>query len=324
VEFSWEIVGQLAWTGLATSTFYYLFAIAFALVLKVNRVWNFGQAGIMVFAYFSMYVALQWWAVPPLAGIVFGLAVTIAVSIALEWFGFRVLRNRRSSVLTYFIFTIAISQFAIYLGEMIFGADPKTLYASIMSPIFLVGPIAISLWDLRALAVTVSLSVALAVFLRITRDGQSLSAVADNSELAEVYGIGLDRAYTISIVIAAVLVVAGMYLVGTRLPMYPATPLNQFLILAVIATILAGIGNVFAAGIAAIVLGMIQTFSILIISSRWQILIIYALIFVTILLFPSGVVLKSPWRRISRATLPRSGGALAPPSTSPANGERGR
>jgi branched-chain amino acid transport system permease protein len=324
VEFSWEIVGQLAWTGLATSTFYYLFAVAFALVLKVNRVWNFGQAGIMVFAYFSMYVALQWWAAPPLAGIAFGLVMTIAVSIALEWFGFRVLRTRRSSILTYFIFTIAISQFAIYLGEMIFGADPKTLYASIMSPVFLVGPIAVSDWDLRALAVTVSLSVALAVFLRITKDGQSLSAVADNSELAEVYGIGLDRAYTISIVIAAVLVVAGMYLVGTRLPMYPATPLNQFLILAVIATILAGIGNVFAAGIAAIVLGMIQTFSILVISSRWQILIVYALIFVTILLFPSGVVLNSRSRKISRAALPRSGSVLAPSSTGPTNRERAR
>jgi branched-subunit amino acid ABC-type transport system permease component len=324
VDFSWEIVGQLAWTGLATSTFYYLFAVAFALVLKVNRVWNFGQAGMMVFAYFSMYVALQWWAVPPLVGVAVGIVVTIAVGVALEWFGFRVLRNRRSSVLTYFIFTIAISQFAIYLGEMIFGAAPKTLYTSIMSPVFLVGPIAISHWDLRALAVTVSLSLALAVFLRVTKDGQSLSAVADNSELAEVYGIGLDRAYAISIVIAAVLVVAGMYLVGTRLPMYPATPLNQFLILAVIATILAGIGNVFAAGIAAVVLGMIQTFSILVISSTWQILIIYALIFITILLFPSGVVLKPPWRKISRAAEPSSGAAVIASSPSPANGGRPR
>ena len=123
-------------TGLATSTFYYLFAVAFALVLKVNRVWNFGQAGIMVFAYFSMYVALQWWALPQLAGIGFAIVVTIAVSLALEWFGFGVFRNRRSSVLAYFIFTIAISQCAVYLGEMIFGADPKTLYAYVMSPVF--------------------------------------------------------------------------------------------------------------------------------------------------------------------------------------------
>jgi branched-subunit amino acid ABC-type transport system permease component len=308
MDLSWSLVGQLAWTGLATSTFYYLFAVAFALVLKVNRVWNFGQAGVMVVAYFSMFTMLQWWSAPTIIAIAFGLAMTIAASLALEWFGFRVLRARKSSVLTYFIFTIAISQFAIYAGELTFGADPKSLYPSLMSPVFLVGPIAVSHWDLQALAVTLALALGLAAFLRFTKDGQFLSAVADNPELAEFYGIGIGRAYAISIVIAAILVVAGMYLVGTRLPMYPATPLNQFLILAVIATIMAGINNVFAAGTAAIVLALIQTFSILVISSTWQIMIVYGLIFITILLFPQGVVFRNPWRRITRPAGDSDGG----------------
>jgi branched-chain amino acid transport system permease protein len=310
MELSWGLLGQLAWTGLATSTFYYLFAIAFALVLKVNRVWNFGQAAIMVVAYFAMYVASKWWGAPSAAAIGVGIVVTIAASLALEWFGFRVLRNRRSSVLTYFIFTIAISQFAVYFGELCFGADPKTLHASVVSPIFLVGSIAVSYWDLGAISAAIALTLALAAFLRFTKDGQFLSAVADNPELAQIYGIGMSRAYAISIVIAALFVVAGMYLVGTRLPMYPATPLNQFLVLSVIATILAGIGNVFAAGIAAIVLGLIQTFSILVISSTWQILIVYALIFVVILIFPSGVTLKRPSRKITRASGAVSGLAV--------------
>ena len=60
-------------------------------------------------------------------GILIGAAATIAVSLAIEWFGFRVLRARNSSVLTYFIFTIILSQFAIYTAELIFGPDPKTL-----------------------------------------------------------------------------------------------------------------------------------------------------------------------------------------------------
>lgn len=316
MDLSWATVGQLAWTGLATSTFYYLFAIAFALVLKVNRVWNFAQAGMMVLAYFSMYLALQRWSLPTAVGIGIGISVTIIISLMLEWFGFRVLRSRRSSVLTYFIFTIAISQFAIYLGELLFGADPKTLYPSIMSPVYLVGSIVVSHWDLRAIGVTILLALAFAVFFRFTKEGQFLSAVADNPELAEIYGINLGRTYAISIVIAAIFVVVGMYLVGTRLPMYPATPLNQFLILAVIATILAGIGNVFAAGAAAIVLNLIQSFSILAINSTWQILIIYALIFVTILLFPSGVVLKRPSRKLVRATTVSGEADVARPPTS--------
>jgi branched-subunit amino acid ABC-type transport system permease component len=299
--FTWDIIGQLAWTGIASSTYYCLFAIAFALMLKVNRVWNFAQAGMMVVAYFAMFVSFRLLGLHPALGILIGAAATIAVSLAIEWFGFRVLRTRNSSVLTYFIFTIVLSQFAIYTAELIFGPDPKTLFASIMSPVFLVGPIVVSHWDLQALAATAVLVIGLAAFLRFTKDGQFLFAVADNPELAEIYGISSARAYAIAMLIAAIFVVAGMYLVGVRAAMFPATPLNQFLIFAVIATLLAGIGNVFAAGVAAVALSLLQSFSILVISSTWQILLIYIVLFITILLFPAGVVLPGSSRKIQRA-----------------------
>ena len=42
---SWEILGQLLWTGFAAATYSCLFAVAFALVLKVNKIWNFAQPG---------------------------------------------------------------------------------------------------------------------------------------------------------------------------------------------------------------------------------------------------------------------------------------
>jgi branched-chain amino acid transport system permease protein len=312
MDLTWDIAGQLAWTGLATATPYVLFAIAFSLVLKVNRVWNFGQAGIMVVAYFSMYVMLNRLAWPLAAGLATSLAITVATALALEWYGFRVLRNRDASVLTYFIFTIAIAQFAVYTGELVFGADPKTLFASILWPVFLVGPIVVSYWDLMALCVTAGLLVCLLLFMRRTKDGRFLSAVADNPELAQIYGINLARAYAISMIVAAVLVVAGMYLIGTRAPMYPATPLNQFIVFAVIATLLAGIGNIFAAGAAAVALSLLQSFSILVISSTWQVLLVYGLIFVTILLFPQGVVLTRKKRGVTRQSAADALAAVAP------------
>lgn len=301
---AWDIAGQLAWTGIAASTSYALFAIAFAIVLKVNQVWNFGQAGMMVVAYFAMYVAFQSWGLTPVLGVLFGIVVTIAAGLLIEWLGFRILRNRNASVLTFFIFTLVLSQFATYSAELIFGTDPKTLFPSIMSPIILVSPIAVSHWDLMALATTIAVLLALALFMRFSKDGQFLLAVADNSDLAEMYGISSARAYVISMAIAAVLVVVGMYLFGIRAAIYPATPLAQFLIFAVIATLLAGKGNVFGAGFAAVALGLLQSFSVLVMSSTWQILLIYIMIFVTIIVFPYGVVFPTTariFRRVSAA-----------------------
>jgi len=296
-----QVLLQIGWTSLATSSYYVLFAIAFALTLKVVQLWNFAQAGIMGVAFYAMYAAMRLWQWPAPAGIAFGVAVAIAASVALEVWGFRVLRRRRSSTLTFFIFTIVFAEFVAYLLTLVFGTEPQTLTASIMSDVRLVGGIAVSDWDLRALGTTVALCAALFAFLRFTQQGQFLNAVADNGELAELYGISANRAYLVALVLAAVFVSAGVYLFGTRASMIPNSPLEMMLF-AVIATIMGGIGSIAGAGAAAVFLALLQSSSILFIPSQWQGMLIYLVLFVVILFFPTGLRLPNWLRRGVRAT----------------------
>lgn len=301
MELSWNLLGQLAWTGLATSSYYALFAVAFSLVLKINRVWNFSQAGIMVFAYYGLYSGLQLIGLSTLMSLFLGLVVALFAAISLEYYGFRILRKRKSPILTFFIFTIVLAQFAVFLAELLIGTAPTTLYPSLMSPVFLVKGIVVSHWDLQAIATTLVLIFSLYLYFTFTRQGQSLVAIADNPSLAEMFGIDLQKGYIIAISISAVFITAGMYLFGTKAALFPSTPLLQLLIFAVIATIVAGLGNIFGAALAAIFLGLFQTFSILIIPSKWQILLAYILIFVVIIFFPEGV--RMPKRKIKRKNL---------------------
>ena len=48
-------------------------------------------------------------------------------------------------------------------------------------------------------------------------------------------------------------------------------------------------GRVFMGALAAVILALIQSFSVLVISSRWQNLLLYGFLFVTITLFPRGI-----------------------------------
>ena len=75
---------QIAWTGLATATYGILLAAAFSLVLKVVKVWNFAQAGMMGIAFYVMYFVAQKLALPMGVAIACGLAVTIAAALAME------------------------------------------------------------------------------------------------------------------------------------------------------------------------------------------------------------------------------------------------
>ena len=290
--FSSDILLQLGWTGLATSSFYMLFATAFALVLKVNQVWNFGQAGLMVIGYFSCYIFLQLLEFFPLWAIIFSILVTVFAGCCLEKFGFGVLRERKSPPLTFFIFSIVIAQFFVFLAELIFGTTPKTLYPSLNSKINLFYGIVITNWDLFALISSIIIMSVLYFIMKKTKLGYSMTAVSDNPELAEMYGIKKEYIYLYSISISSFLLFWGMYLFGTKAAIFPSTPLLQLLVFAVIATIIAGIGNVFGAALAAVFLSLLQAFSILLIPSKWQILIAYGLIFFIILFFPKGFVIN--------------------------------
>ena len=151
---TWGILGQLLWTGFAAATYYCLFAVAFALVLKVNKIWNFAQPGVMVFSYYAMLVAFRYWGLPLVPALIFGLLITLAVSLALERYAFMVFRDRNSSILTLFIFAIVFSEFSVYFTELAFGTEPQTLYPSLLWPVDFYAGIAISHWDLMAISVT--------------------------------------------------------------------------------------------------------------------------------------------------------------------------
>jgi branched-chain amino acid transport system permease protein len=60
------------------------------------------------------------------------------------------------------------------------------------------------------------------------------------------------------------------------------------MLLAVIATILGGIGSLVGAALAAVFLSVLQSASILVIPSQWQSSLTYFVLFAVILFFPTG------------------------------------
>lgn len=310
--FDLAVVSQILWTSFATSSYFVLFAVAFALVLKVNKVFNFAQAGVMTCGFYAAYVAVRILNLPGYAGFMVGIGGGVAMSFILEYFGFVVLRQRKASAMFVFIFTLIVSQFIAYAVMMIFGTWPTTIFASMFWPVTLVGGIAVSAWDVPAIVATLTVLGGLWAFLKYTRNGQFMLAVADNADLAELYGIQKDRILMLSMLLAGVIVSIGMFLYGSRAQVQ-ASAATELMLFAVAATILGGIGNIWGAAIAAVVLGVVQNSSILFIPSAWQGFLLFAFLFFAIVLFPSGF--RLPERR---NTLKRT--AVAPQALSDGKG----
>src|SRR5262249_43711347 len=227
--FNLTTVAQILWTSLATSSYYVMFAVAFALVLKVNGVFNFAQAGLMTIAFYTAHFFVAGLGASGAVAFVLALGATMGGAWALERFGFASLRRNHASPMFVFIFTIVVSEFIAYVAMLLFGTWPKTIFQQLFWPVHLVGDIAVSAWDLPAIAGTLSLLLVLWLFLRFNRWGQFMMAVSDNAGLAELYGINRRQVYMLAMLIAATFSTAGMFLYGSRAQVQPLTSLEMML-----------------------------------------------------------------------------------------------
>jgi branched-subunit amino acid ABC-type transport system permease component len=308
--FELPILAQILWTSFATSSYLVLFTLAFALVVKVNQVFNFAQAGAMTVAFYAAYSVVNWAEGPGWLGVAAAFASAMLISMVFELVGFRVLRHRRASPMFVFAFTLVTSELIAYVAMLVFGTWPLTIFPSMFWPAEFVGGIGISQWDLPAIASTLAAVAMLFSFLRVSRTGQCMIAVADNPSLAELYGINRNRIYTASLAIAGLLIGLGMFLYGSRSQVQPASSIDLMLF-AVIATIIGGIGNLWGAAISALLLAILQNAAVLFVPSQLQGLLLYIVLFAAIIFFPSGIKLPDRRRLIRRTSAP----ALKPEKT---------
>ena len=290
------ILLQVLWTSLATASFQVLLTIAFALVLNVTKIWNFTQPAMMGVAFYAMYVAINWLGAPLPVAVLIAFLATAALGMVIERLAFATLRARGSEPITFFIFTLIFAQFVIYVLTLAFTTEPVFMLANMVSPTMLIGDVVVSTWDLHSILIAAALTFALLLFLRFTRTGQYMIAVADNADLAEVYGISRAQSYVLAMLIAALFITAAMYVFGSKLAVYPELTLHM-MIFAVVATILGGIDRVFAAAVAALGINLLQQLSVLVMDSRWQPLIVFSILFVAIVFFPRGI--RLPARRVA-------------------------
>jgi branched-subunit amino acid ABC-type transport system permease component len=253
----------------------------------VTGIWNFAQPGLMTISFYVIYWGVNVLKLPAYAAFCLSLVITIVCGLGVEKLAFQTLRNRKALGFTFFIFTLIVSEFAAYLITLLFGTEPFTVFPYIFSPVTPYAGIIISQWDIQAIFMTAIVIAAVYGLLRWTKPGKFMTAVANNSRLAELYGISSANAYAMSICAVAILSTFGMYILGTKIAVTPHFSLG-IIIFAVAATVMGGIGNVFGAAMAAIVLSLVQGFSVLVIPSQWQNLLLYIFFFIIIIFMPSG------------------------------------
>jgi branched-chain amino acid transport system permease protein len=273
-------------SGILLGGVYGLFSMGFSLAFGVMRVVNFAHGEMVMLGMYLALFAFLGLHIDPLfmvlvAPIVIGaLGAIVYLAVYRRYIG----RTTLQQVLA----AIAIGLMLQSLSQLAFSPETRSLHLPWAGQYLVVGTVFASYAQIAAFAVALVCVGAVELLLHRTRWGKSVRAVADDAEAAAVNGINSHwinvTAFALSTGLAGA---AGAVLVT----FYPVNPQIGFSLMpvALIATILGGLGSVGGAFIGGLLCGIIEQTASFFGSAALQDIPLYVLLLLLLAWRPFGL-----------------------------------
>ncbi len=270
---------------------YALFALGYTLIFGVLDILNLAHSAVFMWGAFLALLLVT--KLGANIGVAFLLAMvgTGLLGILLDRVAFAPLRARGASNLAPLISSIALAivfQAAALglFGGLVYRFPPGTAPSADIGA----GEVHVDVLQVIIFAIAVVLMVGLELLLRTTRLGKSIRAVAENQKAARLLGINVERVIATTFFISSALGGAAGVLVGLSLNAI-APDMGQAIELKGLAVIIiGGMGSIPGAVIAGFLLAATEVFTISFISSTVRDAIAFSLLFLVLLIWPSGIL----------------------------------
>ena len=250
-----ELLIQTVVNAAYAASYMALIAVGLVLIFGVMGVINFAHGELYMmgaYAIVYLYAGMQ---LPFLVAVAAGLIFVGCLGLLMEWGLFRPLRENPLGGLIASIGFLLILQSLAVLG---FGLRMQNV-PPVSKERLTIGSAVLTHERLLVIAAAVVLLGALWLFLRRTRFGWALRAVAQDREAAALQGISIDQTARLAMFIGAALAgVAG----ALTAPLVAPTPYmgHSVIVTAFIIIIVGGIGSLEGAVVAAILYAFVHTF----------------------------------------------------------------
>jgi branched-chain amino acid transport system permease protein len=283
------MIAQQLLNALVVGSVYALFALGFTLIFGVHHILNLAHGAVFMWgAFVGLYAVTLFDAPFPLA--LLGACVAAGLlSVALDWVAFRPLRRRGAPE-----FSAIIS--SIGAGLILMNVAQRVSQTRVMRYPFGTFPIEVyTLFGLRVtlLQITIVTSVAIIVaalfaYIFYTGFGRQIRAVAVNERTASLLGVNPTAVYFQTFFISGALAGGAGVLIGIAFNSVHFLMGEPYMLRAFVVIVLGGLGSIGGAVIAGLLLGLIQTMTIAYLSSELSDAIIFSLLFVILLVRPTG------------------------------------
>ena len=284
-----SVLVQFVFNGVVAGSVYALIALGFALIFTASRVFHFAHGGVYTLSAFAGYTVM----IPLGLGLLPGF-VAATVSAAVLGVGINALLYEPMKAGGVSPFVAMIASFGVLIiftnvAALVWGSNPIVLSAGGSARIYHIGLIYTTDTQLRIIASALVLAALLWAFFRFMRMGIAIRALGNDSELAEVVGMPSRLLRHISFAVGSGLVGISGMLIGLNVGIIDFNMGFDIILMATVAMIIGGLGNVGAAAAGGFVLGLVQNVAIWKIESKWQMAISFGILVIMLLFRPSGL-----------------------------------
>lgn len=293
-----DIFFQQLVNGLTIGMIYALIALGYTMVYGIAQLINFAHGEVfMVGAYLGLlaYSILKtlpigqdglFLLLPPI--FVFSMTLTALLGYAIERFAYRPLRH--APRLAPLITAIGISFLLQNAVMLIFGPADKSFPDLVRVQKFAFGAVTVTNLQIMISVISIGLMLALHFFVKHTKMGKAMRALADDRVAASLMGINVNAVIGVTFIVGSSLAGAG----GVMFGMYYNT-INfhdGYLagLKAFTAAVLGGIGNIPGAMLGGVLLGVFEGVGAGYFSSEWKNVFAFFILILILLFRPNGIL----------------------------------
>jgi branched-chain amino acid transport system permease protein len=253
LEISAELIWQAVVNGLALGWIYVLMALGLTLIFGIMNIMQFAHGEIYMVGAYIVYYLTASFKVPLFPAIGISMLIMAAGGLILERLLFRRLRV---DFLPAIIGATGLQLILQSGAVVVFGLYQRNIPILAQGSFTIMGSV-VPKDRVVAVLVAMFLSLALYVFLKVTKFGQAMVGSAENAEGAILQGISPNRMAALSMAVGCALAAAGGVLAGSLFVLQPFMGLMP-LMKGMTILVLGGMGSLPGAFIGGMILGLID------------------------------------------------------------------
>ena len=281
-----DLVVQTLISGTLNGFLYVAFALGLSLVMGILRIINLAHGAILVLAALVLWQLVNGAGMDPLLMILPVVALFYAAGYGTHWA--LVQRMHRESETTVLLVFFGLMVILEGISVLVWTTDTKNLRLGYLGEVLRWGGVNIPVSRLVAVAISLTVVVALHLFLTRTLWGKAIRGMSEQPDVAGLVGIRTER--LAGHVFAGGIALAALGGVALAIAL-PFTPQEQvrWLAWSFLVVVIGGLGSVTATFVAGLAVGVIEAVVASVLPFQYTFFVLYALLAVVLLLRSNGL-----------------------------------